>query len=58
MVLDWGLNPGPPVIEASTLPLGFRGGGKVYRTEHLSFALSYTDYHNVTGSNIPIVGIV
>ena len=23
-VLDWGLNPGPPALEASTLPLGYR----------------------------------
>ena len=27
MVLDWGLNPGPPKLEASTLPLGYQGGG-------------------------------
>ena len=26
-VLDWGLNPRPPALEASTLPLGYRGGG-------------------------------
>ena len=26
-VLDWGLNPGPPALEASTLPLGYQGGG-------------------------------
>ena len=26
-VLDWGLNPGPPALEASALPLGYRGGG-------------------------------
>ena len=25
-VLDWGLNPGPPALEASPLPLGYRGG--------------------------------
>ena len=25
-VLDWGLNPGPPALDASTLPLGYRGG--------------------------------
>ena len=25
-VLDWGLNPGPPALEASTIPLGYRGG--------------------------------
>ena len=27
LVLDWGLNPGPPVLDAGTLPLGYRGGG-------------------------------
>ena len=27
VVLDWGLNPGPHALEASTLPLGYRGGG-------------------------------
>ena len=26
-VLDLGLNPGPPALEASTLPLGYGGGG-------------------------------
>ena len=26
-VLVWGLNPVPPALEASTLPLGYRGGG-------------------------------
>ena len=26
-VLDWGLNPGPPTLDANTLPLGYRGGG-------------------------------
>ena len=26
-VLDWGLNPGPPALDASTLPLGYREGG-------------------------------
>ena len=26
-VLDWGLDPGPPALEASTLPLGYWGGG-------------------------------
>ena len=29
-VLDWRLNPGPPAFEASTLPLGYRGGGPLY----------------------------
>ena len=26
-VLDWGLNPGPTALDASTIPLGYRGGG-------------------------------
>ena len=26
-VLDWGLNLGPPALDASTIPLGYRGGG-------------------------------
>ena len=26
-VLDWGLNSGPPALKASTIPLGYRGGG-------------------------------
>ena len=25
--LDWGLNPGPPPLDAIILPLGYRGGG-------------------------------
>ena len=25
--LDWVLNPGPPALDASTPPLGYRGGG-------------------------------
>ena len=29
MVLDWGLTPGPPALDASTLPLGYREGGDV-----------------------------
>ena len=26
-VLDCGLNPEPPALDAGTLPLGYRGGG-------------------------------
>ena len=26
--LPKGLNPGPPTLEASTIPLGYRGGGR------------------------------
>ena len=25
--MTWGLNPGPPALDAGTLPLGYRGGG-------------------------------
>ena len=28
--LDWGLNPGPPALEASTIPLGYRAGGSTF----------------------------
>ena len=28
-VLDWGLNPGPPSLDASSLSLGYRGGGSL-----------------------------
>ena len=28
-VLDWGLNPGPTALDASTLPLGYQGVGKI-----------------------------
>ena len=33
-VLDWGLNPGPPALEASTLALGYRGGGQCQYNKH------------------------
>ena len=26
----WGLNPVPPALEASTVPLGYRGGGSIH----------------------------
>ena len=28
-ILDWGLNPEPPALEASTIPLDYRGGGVI-----------------------------
>ena len=30
MVINRQLNPGPPALEASTPPLGYRGGCKLY----------------------------
>ena len=48
-VLDWGLNPGPPVLEASTIPLGYRGGGIMYIKNPLqvSFISVYTTSENM-----------
>ena len=45
-VLDWGLNPGPPVLEASTLPLGYRGGG-VFETKINIKTVSFQKYHTL-----------
>ena len=39
-VLAGGLKPGPPALEASTLPLGYRGGGiTTYDFSHLYIGL-------------------
>ena len=42
-VLDWGLNPGPPALEASTLPLGYRGGGNTYYGTDLKITKCHTN---------------
>ena len=34
-VLDWGLNPGPPALEANTIPLGYRGGGTNHTKKYI-----------------------
>ena len=35
-VLDWGLNPGPPPLKASTIPLGYRGAVfNILNTEYI-----------------------
>ena len=40
--LTGGLNPGPPAIEASTLPLGYRGGGGIKQEDRYeSFSLNF-----------------
>ena len=39
-VLDWGFNPGPPALKASTLPLGYRGGVEQYAN-----TLHYITFH-------------
>ena len=39
-VLDGGMNPGRPALEASTLPLGYRGGA-VYLVYCLFLILTY-----------------
>ena len=33
MTRDWGLNPGPTALDASTLPLGYGGGGNLKYVE-------------------------
>ena len=37
-VLVWGLTPGPPALDASTLPLGYRGGSYC-SIKHNSFSI-------------------
>ena len=39
----WGLNPEPPALEASTLPLGYRGGGisLEWNTMYFHYTLIY-----------------
>ena len=39
-VLDWELNPGPPALEASTIPLGYWGRGKLISESHKTLCLS------------------
>ena len=53
VVLDWGLNPGPPALEASTLPLGYRGDGGLYKYDTKSRIL-FIAYHV---SNILGIGV-
>jgi len=40
------LNPGPPALEASTIPLGYRGGGVIVSELFSALKLS------ITSSNI------
>ena len=41
-VLDWGLNPGPPALDANTLPPGYRRGGarRFEKTSYLAFVIA------------------
>ena len=40
-VLDLGLNPEPPALDVSTLPLGYRGGGTfAFEVERFCVCLS------------------
>ena len=54
-VLDWGLNPGPPALEASTLPLGYRGGGSENIQGRLLFVLDSSIQYDLTHSSSLIV---
>ena len=38
-VLDWGLNRGPPALKASTMPLGYRGGGMMLWDDFVQVSL-------------------
>ena len=42
-VLDWGLNPGPSALDASTLRLGYRGDGVCLLTLVLATAANHRD---------------
>ena len=41
MVLDCGLNPGPPALEASTIPQGYPGGGVMNSDREQLLSLFY-----------------
>ena len=50
-VLDWGLNPGPPALEASTIPLGYRGSGFQMNPSKVFFTKSkhtYSELHYIS----------
>ena len=51
VVLDWGLNPGPPALEASTLPLS--GKGIIIKIYYLLVALILT----TTRPALPIISL-
>ena len=47
--LDWGLNPGPPALETSSLPLGYRGGRQkevILRGKYETKTLQQSKLHN------------
>ena len=47
-VLDWGLNPGPPALEASTIPLGYRGGDKCSNRTNMIFSYVINMFNTFT----------
>ena len=49
-VLDWGLNPGPPALEASTLPLGYRWGDN-----HMMYVYIYLTSLKPSFEEMPIL---
>ena len=49
-VLDWRLNTGPPALDASTLSLGYRGGG--------SLCNDFTSFLSILQRNIIIAVIL
>ena len=57
-VLDWGLNPGPPALEASTLPLGYQGGGILtYSNVPMISIYLLVQLYNLLVNNSPYIKI-
>ena len=57
-VLDWGLNLGPPALEASSILLGYRGGGN-HTIEEFMFnegmKLTYNFDHSADVGELEVV---
>ena len=45
-VFDWGLNPGPPALDGSTLALGYRGDVVVWDVSAILRSTSYVNGFN------------
>ena len=57
-VLDWGLNSGSPPLEASTLPLGYQGGGILtYSNVPMISIYLLVQLYNLLVNNSPYIKI-
>ena len=45
------MNPGPPALEVSTIPLGYRGGGTVWSVDESYFSLINLAYAKAKEEN-------